>query len=187
MATQGAQEQAEQAERAVCRVIMTSAPAIAGRHPFVGERTPRALVVKLMSEPNGGGKARVRWMADADGDRPQDSDITFRPNLDRGTCTSAEGTDVLGAWARYEGPSLDEGRQLDYLVARTWSRSTEGRAQTEFRCRMRGVKGEMDHFGTEDQVREWWPQQAEEHLRLFEERCVDIGSGLGVGPPPASA
>ena len=36
-------------------------------------------------------------------------------------------------------------------------------------------------FGTEDQVRELWPEQAAEHLRLFEERCVDISSGGGIG------
>jgi hypothetical protein len=168
------------------RVIMTCAPAAAGQHPFTGEPIPRALVVKLLHEPNEQGKVKVRWMSDADGNRPPDSFVNFRPSLDRGTCTSAEGSDVKGAWARYEGPSLDEGRQLDYLVARTWNRSTEGRAQTAFRCRMRGVKGHLDQWGTEDQVREWWPEQAREHLHLFEGRCVDIGNGMDAEPPQAA-
>ena len=70
---------------------------------------------------------------------------------------------------------------LERLVARTLHRSPEGRAQTSYRCRMRGVAEELDIFGTEDQVREWWPEQAAEHLRLFEERCVDISSGGGIG------
>jgi len=179
----GKAKRSKQAGRS--RVIMTCAPAAAGQHPFTGEPIPRALVVKLLHEPNGQGKVKVQWMSDADGNRPPDSFVSFRPSLDRGTCTSAEGSDVKGAWARYEGPSLDEGRRLDYLVSRTWSRSTEGRAQTVFRCRMRGVKGHLDQWGTEDQVREWWPEQAREHLRLFEERCVDIGSGTDAVPPQA--
>ena len=66
-------------------------------------------------------------------------------------------------------------------VARTLHRSPEGRAQTSFRCRTRGVDEDLDIYGTEDQVREWWPEQAAEHLRLFEERCVDIGQGDGIG------
>ena len=73
-----------------------------------------------------------------------------------------------------------------YLVACTRNRSTEGRAQTAFRCRMRGVKGHLDQWGTEDQVREWWPEQAREHLHLFEGRCVDIGNGMDAEPPQAA-
>ncbi len=46
---------------------------------------------------------------------------------------------------------------------------------------MRGVEEALDLFGTEDQVREWWPEQASEHLGLFEQRCVDVSGGVGIG------
>ena len=123
-------------------------------------------------------------MANADGTRPDDSVITFNPELNRGKCDAAEGTDQVGAWATYTGPSLEQGRVLERLVARTLHRSPEGRAQTSFRCRMKGVQEELDIFGTEDQVREWWPEQAAEHLQLFEERGVAIASDKGIGVQP---
>ena len=48
----------------------------------------------------------------------------------------------------------------------------------------KGVQEELDIFGTEDQVREWWPEQAAEHLQLFEERGVTIASDKGIGVQP---
>ena len=92
---------------------------------------------------------------------------------------------MVGAWAAYTGPELKAGCVLERLVARTLHRSAEGRAQTSYRCRSRGVEQRLDIFGTEDQVREWWPKQANEHLRLFEKRCVLIGDGRGIGAPEA--
>ena len=167
------------------RVIMLQAPVSGSAHPFTSEPRPRAHVVTLLTAVDEDGKATVRWIANADGERPPDSVATFKPNLDRGQCSSAEGSDVVGAWAAYTGPELKAGCVLERLVARTLHRSAEGRAQTSYRCRSRGVEQRLDIFGTEDQVREWWPKQANEHLRLFEKRCVLIGDGRGIGAPEA--
>ena len=45
----------------------------------------------------------------------------------------------------------------------------EGRASVVFRCRSVGVHPDLDIYGVEDQVREWWPDEAGRKLRSFAE------------------
>ena len=66
------------------------------------------------------------------------------------------------------------GQVLERIVGRAWECSPEGRARYALRCRSTGVHPDLDMYGTEDQVREWWPEQAEGVLRAYQTVCEDM-------------
>ena len=145
-----------------------------GRHEFLAEPQPVPLVGKTTSKRKPDGSVNVRWESNIVGERMPDETIVLRSAMYRGKCSDATtGTAAVGSWATYDGPALGEGKgKLERIVGRAWERSDEGRAHSTFQCRGVGMHPDMDVFGVEEQVREWWPDEAERALRDFQSVCA---------------
>ena len=158
---------------------MTDVPQPPGGHAFLDEPQPTALVGRLIRAQRGDNSADIRWAANVSGERPDDSTVTLAGDTCHGRCDDIRGrTAASGAWAQYKGPDVERGQVLERIVGRAWERSPEGRARYVLRCRSTGVHPDLDVYGTEDQVREWWPEQAEGVLRAYQTVCQDVDGDI---------
>ena len=151
-------------------VFMTAVTNPAGAHAFLAEPQPVPVVGILTSKQRANGSADVRWVANRSKVRMPASTVMLPRDKFYGPCPCAEGgSAAAGSWALYTGPALTDGNTLSRVVASGWERTPEGRASVVFRCRSVGVHPDLDIYGVEDQVREWWPDEAGRKLRSFAE------------------
>ena len=151
-------------------VFMTAVTNPAGAHAFLAEPQPVPVVGILTSARRANGSADVRWVANRSKVRMPASTVMLPHDKFYGPCPCAEGgSAAAGSWALYTGPALTDGNTLSRIVASGWERTPEGRASVVFRCRSVGVHPDLDIYGVEDQVREWWPDEAGRKLRSFAE------------------
>jgi len=163
-------------------VFMTAVTNPAGAHAFLAEPQPVPVVGILTSARRANGSADVRWVANRSKVRMPASTVVLPNNKFYGPCPCAEGgSAAAGSWALYTGPALTNGNTLSRIVASGWERTPEGRASVVFRCRSVGVHPDLDVYGVEDQVREWWPDEAERKLRSFAEAAESMEGAVRQG------
>ena len=98
--------------------------------------------------------------------------VAHKAGQKRGLCSAAHGSIPAGAWAIYDGPSLQDGAVLQSVVASQPRRQHDGAMQTMFRCRHTALGPAADVWCSRSDVVRIWPDNGETAIADFSSTCV---------------